>query len=278
MNIPFPLPITKMSGAGNDFIIIDHRSLFIPESIHRQFAKAVCRRRFSAGADGLILIEHSEHHDFCWKFYNSDGSVGEMCGNGARCAARYAYRHGLVDRKMRFATGAGTIEAEIIGEPEAVRIKMTEPHSYQKAEPIQLGTKRYEIFSINTGVPHAVLFYKATSAAAEDWGRQIRHDKQFLPAGTNVNFVWIDNTGDLHVTTYERGVEEVTMACGTGVVASVLTAARHGLTASPATAITAGNEQLIVSFQQDGERFSNIYLQGEARFIYDGTLQQEALL
>ena len=93
MDIQFPIPITKMNGAGNDFVIIDHRSPFIPRHLQAQFAQAVCRRSFSVGADGLVLIEDSETEDFSWRFYNRDGSVAEMCGNGARCAARYAYRH-----------------------------------------------------------------------------------------------------------------------------------------------------------------------------------------
>ena len=95
MELDFPIPITKMNGAGNDFVIIDHRQLFIPERLQAQFAQAVCRRSFSVGSDGLILIEDSETEDFSWRFYNSDGSVAEMCGNGARCAARYAYRHDI---------------------------------------------------------------------------------------------------------------------------------------------------------------------------------------
>ncbi|MBE0584377.1 MAG: diaminopimelate epimerase, partial [Desulfofustis sp.] len=113
MNLDFPIAITKMSGAGNDFIVIDHRQPLIPEQRQAEFAQLVCRRRFSAGADGLILIENDDELDFRWRFYNNDGSVAEMCGNGARCAARFAYRAGIAGRFMRFGTVAGVIEAEI---------------------------------------------------------------------------------------------------------------------------------------------------------------------
>ena len=278
MEIQFPIPITKMSGAGNDFVIIDHRSLFVPESLHAQFAQAVCRRRFSAGADGLILIENSKDADFRWCFYNSDGSVAEMCGNGARCAARYAYRHNIAGRKMVFETIAGTIEAEILGEQEHVSIRVTDPYDFKNGSNVLLDGEEHQVFSVNTGVPHTIIFVDSESIPAKEWGRIIRYEKQFEPEGTNVNFVRSIDNGELHVTTYERGVEDVTMACGTGVVASALIAARQGLIESPVYVTTAGGEQLVVMFGFDGYEFSDVYLQGAARFVYEGNLFAEALL
>lgn len=278
MNIEFPITITKMSGAGNDFIIIDHRSQFIPVAFHAQFAQMVCRRRFSVGADGLILIENAEATDFSWRFYNNDGSIAEMCGNGARCAARYAYQLGIAGQRMNFSTVAGVIEAEILGEQEHVSVRMTEPFCYQDSNLISLGGQEREIFSINTGVPQAVVFVDTDEIPLKLWGRTVRFHEDFEPAGTNVNFIRVLEDGNLHVRTYERGVEDETMACGTGVVASAIIAAMQGLTESPVEVITSGGESLMVQFELDGSKVTNVYLQGAARIIYEGQLTAEALL
>jgi len=278
MNIEFPITITKMSGAGNDFIIIDHRSQFIPVAFHAQFAQMVCRRRFSVGADGLILIENAEATDFSWRFYNNDGSIAEMCGNGARCAARYAYQLGIAGQRMNFSTVAGVIEAEILGEQEHVSVRMTEPFGYQDSNLISLGGQEREIFSINTGVPQAVVFVDTDEIPLKLWGRTVRFHEDFEPAGTNVNFIRVLEDGNLHVRTYERGVEDETMACGTGVVASAIIAAMQGLTESPVEVITSGGESLMVQFELDGSKVTNVYLQGAARIIYEGQLTAEALL
>ena len=278
MEIQFPIPITKMSGAGNDFIVIDHRSLFIPEPLQPQFVQGVCRRRFSVGADGLILIENSDTADFRWVFYNRDGSIAEMCGNGARCAARYAFRHNIAGQKMSFETVAGLIEAEILGEHEHVSIKVTDPFGFEQKGDIILEDSSYEIFSVNTGVPHAVLFVGSAEIPARTWGRAVRLDDRFEPEGTNVNFVKVNGDGELHVTTYERGVEDVTMACGTGVVASALVAARRGLADSPVYVETFGGDQLVVQFSSDSSDYKDVYLQGPARFIFEGSVSAEGLL
>jgi len=274
----FPIAITKMSGAGNDFIVIDHRSRFIPELYQPQFAQLVCRRRFSAGADGLILIEESDAEDFSWRFYNRDGSMAEMCGNGARCAARFAWRHQIAGRTMTFSTLAGTIRAELIGEQEHVRIGMTELTEYRDSILIDVDGTQRELVFINTGVPHAVLFVDSDQAPIEQWGRLIRYHEEFEPAGTNVNFVKILDDNELLVRTYERGVEAETMACGTGVVASAVVAARQGLCESPVEVTTTGGEQLTVQFTLAGDAVAEMSLEGPARIIYEGRLSAEALL
>jgi len=278
MKVDFPVSITKMSGAGNDFIIVDHRTPFIPEALQAQFAQQVCRRRFSAGADGLILIENAEDEDFSWKFYNNDGSVAEMCGNGARCAARLAFRKGIAGRNMRFKTLAGVIEAEILGEQEHVSIRITDPVDYRNGILIALGGPEREVFYVNTGVPHAVVFVEADDAPVREWGRLLRFHEQFEPAGCNANFVKIIEDGNLFVRTYERGVEDETMACGTGVVASAIIAALQGIAESPVTVTTTGGEQLTVQFDLEDGIVSDVYLQGAARIIYEGELSAEALL
>jgi diaminopimelate epimerase len=278
VKVEFPIPVTKMSGAGNDFIIIDHRLRFIPESYQPQFAQLVCRRRFAAGADGLILIEESPDEDFRWQFYNSDGSVAEMCGNGARCAARFAWRHGIAGRSMCFSTIAGVIEAEVIGEQEHVRIGMTDPFGYRDSILIALDGLEREVFFINTGVPHCVIFVDSDQAPVEQWGRFLRFHEAFEPAGTNANFVKILADNELLVRTYERGVEAETMACGTGVVASAIVAALQGIVESPVEVTTTGGEQLSVQFSLNDNTPAGVFLQGPARIIYEGNLSAEALL
>ena len=131
MAVTFPIAFEKMSGTGNDFVIIDNRTIGIPLADQPDLARKICRRMFSVGADGLIFIEESTKADFGWNFYNADGSVAEMCGNGSRCAARFAYRHKIAGKKMKLETLAGIVEAEICEEDDVVRVKMTQPFDFR---------------------------------------------------------------------------------------------------------------------------------------------------
>lgn len=279
MNVQFPIAFEKMSGTGNDFVIIDNRSGSIKPEEQSKFAAAVCRRMFSVGADGLILIEDSTSADFRWQFYNSDGSVAEMCGNGARCAARFAFGHGIAGRKMRFETIAGVIEAEVIGEEEEVRVQLTKPFDYQFDMQVNLDGEDYPMSFVNTGVPHAVIFVDSPDVPVNSWGRQVRFDERFQPAGTNANFVHLAGGNTILARTYERGVEDETRACGTGAVASaVMAAISQGLT-SPVTVQTSGGDRLTIHFEMAGEKEAGaVYLQGPARRIYSGMLTAESLL
>ncbi|MCI5220124.1 MAG: diaminopimelate epimerase, partial [Candidatus Electrothrix sp. LOE2] len=183
----FPVPFVKMSGTGNDFIIIDHRKPLLAPEAMAEFAAKVCRRKFSAGADGLILIEDSSEANFQWKFFNADGSVAEMCGNGARCAARFAFLQGIAPAHMRFATLAGIIEASVSAKDVAV--KMTDPFALNMHQRITAEGKEHTVHSIDTGVPHAVVFVDAIDQTdVRTLGSFIRHHDAFMPAGTNVNF------------------------------------------------------------------------------------------
>ncbi len=274
----FPIPFTKMSGSGNDFIVIDHRTPFIDREQLASFAKAVCQRKFSAGADGLILIESCDEADFAWTFLNADGSVAEMCGNGARCAARFAYLNHIAPPSMRFKTLAGTIEAEII--ETNVKLKMTVPENLELGEILTVDNEEKEVHSLNTGVPHAVLFTAdASTTPIIDWGRAIRQHDHFQPAGTNANFVQVLGPNDLHVRTYERGVEDETMACGTGAVAAAIIAALTGKVKPPVKVITSGGEPLIIHFTDptDEQPVTEVFLEGAARVIYQGQLNEEAV-
>ncbi|MDD3813553.1 MAG: diaminopimelate epimerase [Desulfocapsaceae bacterium] len=279
MAINFPVPFTKMSGAGNDFIVIDHRVSLIPEAEQAEFVKKVCRRMFSVGADGLILIEKSELADFRWRFYNGDGSVAEMCGNGARCAARFAYSRGIAGASMSFETMAGIIKAEI-SDDDSVRLRMTAPSDFKTDLSVVLDGQERMLSFVNSGVPHAVLFMEEDDEVpVRDWGKIVRFHPLFQPAGTNVNFVQKIGENSIRVRTYERGVEDETMACGTGAVASALFAAVSGMAQSPVAVTTSGGERLTILFDlQDGPQAENVFLQGPARIIYEGNLTAEALL
>jgi len=273
-----PLPFVKMSGAGNDFILIDHRKPLIAEEAMPEFARLVCRRRFSVGADGLILIEDSDRADFKWLFFNGDGSKAEMCGNGARCAARFAYMHGIAPARMRFETQAGIIEAAV--SDINVSVRMTAPQNVQLDHHIDLESGPMKLHCVDTGVPHAVLFVDDLDQVdVRGLGSLIRHHKAFKPAGTNVNFVQKMKNGALKIRTYERGVEGETLACGTGATASALIAAMLDITAAPVEIITSGGERLTILFDlKDGKTADNVFLKGPAHVIYKGELNPEACI
>lgn len=277
--LSFPIPFEKMNGTGNDFVIIDNRSLGIPIAEQSDLARKICRRMFSIGADGLIFIEESTIAEFAWNFYNADGSVAEMCGNGSRCVARFAYRHGIVGKKMKFATLAGIIEAEI-GEDEAVvRVRMTAPHDFRLGLSLSVGDQKRAVGYVDTGVPHAVIFVDNDDVPVNTWGPVVRFHQLFEPKGANANFVRILPDGRLKVRTYERGVEAETMACGTGCVASALFAAVQKGMESPIEVITSGGEILTIHFDLfDGPMADNVFLEGPTRLVCTGNLTAEALL
>jgi diaminopimelate epimerase len=282
----YPIPFAKLSGTGNDFIIIDHRDSFIPEADQSEFARLVCRRRFSVGADGLILIENSDTADFRWQFYNGDGSRAEMCGNGARCAARFAYEKEIAPPAMKFETTAGEIDALILSTAgESVKIRLTAPEDLRLNIPLPIGSMDQTLHFINTGVPHTVVLVNdAGMVPVADWGREIRFHETFQPAGTNANFTQVLPGDTLMVRTYERGVEGETMACGTGAVASALIAVLLEQANPPVTVITSGGEQLTIHFSLTGEGNerqldldAGIYLEGPTHRIYEGELGPDAL-
>jgi len=266
-----------MSGAGNDFLVIDHRKALIPKELMAEFARRACRRKFSVGADGLFLIEPSEKVDFKWRFFNADGSEAEMCGNGARCVARFAYMHGIAAARMQFETLAGIIDATVAD--TLVTIRMTSPHSFRFDRQVEVEGQMLMVHSVDTGVPHAVIFVDDIQATdVVGLGRQLRHHPVFAPAGTNVNFVGRSADG-LAIRTYERGVEDETMACGTGVVAGALIAAAKGMADSPVAMVTSGGIALTVQFTgSKGEAVDQVLLKGPAHLIYKGELTAEALL
>jgi len=271
------LKITKMHGSGNDFIIIDNRSNLLKGVSFPELARILCRRREAVGADGLILVENSVIADFKWRFFNADGSEAEMCGNGGRCVARFAFLNGIAKAKLAFETIAGPVQAEVTG--RRVKLQMPLPKDLKLNQEISVDDRNYTIGSINIGVPHAVLLVEDTDhTPVIEVGRKIRFHQAFQPAGTNVNFVHIIDGSHLNIRTYERGVEDETLACGTGSVASALITAALNQVESPVEVKTRGNEILTIYFQKNNDlSFSHVYLEGDTCLVFEGFLMADTL-
>jgi diaminopimelate epimerase len=264
-----------MSGCGNDFIIIDNRNHIVKEDGLAQFVQKVCRRKMSVGADGLILIENSATADFRWRFFNLDGNRAGMCGNGARCAARFAYIRGICRRRMSFETDAGVIFAEVSG--EQVKIRVTDPFDLQLDYAILFNGRPLTVSSINTGVPHVVVMVDdVEDTDVVHLGRKIRYHAAFSPEGANVNFVSLLGDQTFAVRTYERGVEDETLACGTGAVAVAMVLKKKLDKTSPLKIKTKSGRYLSVYIQNESKNGLRIYLEGDARLIYQGQLGTDA--
>lgn len=270
-----PIAFYKMSGSGNDFIIIDNRNGCVGSRDLPEFARRICRHKLSVGADGLILLEKSSLADFKWQFFNSDGSRAEMCGNGARCAARFAFINGLTGRQLRFETDAGIISAQV--SDEQVKIRMTDPKDLEIDKTLDLGDRHLTYSQVNTGVPHVVIGVEDVEMVdVAELGRRIRRHGDFSPAGTNVNFVSATPFGYFAIRTYERGVEGETLACGTGnVAAAMILAVKRELT-SPVRLKTRSGSILRVHFGLQAGKFIDLHLEGDARIIYRAELDEEA--
>lgn len=267
----------KLNGSGNDFILVDGTGGLLSGVDLSALAKRVCRRKFSIGADGLIVLVKSSEADFAWRFYNADGSAAEMCGNGARCAARFARDRGLAKDRMSFVTGAGIIKAAI--KQDRVKVQMTDPFDFKSEFLLQVGPDEYKTWFVNTGVPHAVILVENIDGfPAVKQGRLVREHERFAPQGANANFIGRRDDGSIKVRTYERGVEDETFACGTGSVASALVAARLGLAASPVKVETSGGNELTVHFSGEWPDNKEVFLEGDARLIFEGRWRTDALL
>jgi len=265
----------KMSGSGNDFIIIDNRQSVVPSENPSRFAAQVCRRKMSVGADGLILVEKSESADFKWRFFNADGSMAEMCGNGARCVARFALLNGFAREQMQFETLAGIIRAQVIG--ERAKVQMTDPLDLVLACELETDYETVPYSRVNTGVPHVVIeVADIDNVDVVNVGRRIRRHTQFAPAGTNVNFMGPLSDGSWAVRTYERGVEDETLACGTGITAAALILARKKSLPAPILLKTRSGSLLKVHFAIQADGFKDVFLEGDARIIYVGQLDPAA--
>jgi diaminopimelate epimerase len=266
------LDFVKMNGAGNDFVLIDNRARKL--ALEPRQVVQLCHRHKGIGADGVMLLEANSNGraDWAWQFFNSDGSVAEMCGNGARCFARFIQRLTGGSGPVTFETLAGVIRAQLDG--DRVTINLTDPTHLQLDQAVEVSTGTLTVHSLDTGVPHAVIFVPdADKAMVQRLGTEVRHHQMFAPKGTNVNFVQCLGPGFIRVRTYERGVEGETLACGTGVTASALVASRVHRFVSPVKVQVQSGDVLEVHFQPAGPSFNTVQLTGPAEFVFEGHLE-----
>jgi len=262
------LTFTKMNGAGNDFVVLDNRDGKL--ALDKAQIARLCDRHRGIGADGLLAVEPAENGaDFRMRYYNSDGGEAEMCGNGARCFARFAQRVSRKKGDISFETQAGVIRAKFLG--ELVQVQMSEPHSLHLSETVEAAGEKLTVHSVNTGVPHAVVFVNdLENVEIRKLGAALRYHPHFAPKGTNANFVEQLDPQTIAIRTYERGVEDETLACGTGMVACGLI--YHELTgaASPVQVRVHGGDTLEIGFQDEGARYREVTLTGPADFAFEG--------
>jgi diaminopimelate epimerase len=262
---------TKVQASGNDFIILDNREDALGGKISDfgAFAKFACRRRYSVGADGVLVLEGSKRADFKMRIFNPDGSEVAMCGNGIRSSVLYAYTNNWCGPSMKVESGAGVSDARI--ENTSIKVKMTPPKDIRLDMNIGLGNTIFNIHTANTGVPHAVHFADNVKGyPVREAGAKLRYHKLFEPEGTNVDFVEVIDKSTIYVRTYERGVEAETFACGTGVVAAALVSHLVNGTEQPVSAITRGGDVLKIHFKKELNLVRDVYLEGEAHIVFEG--------
>lgn len=255
------IAFNKYQGAGNDFIIIDNlKGIFNPDNSN--LIIKLCDRRFGIGADGLILICESREHDFEMKYFNADGFLGSMCGNGGRCSADFAIRTGIAGKELIFKAADGTHRAS--AENGIIRLEMNDV----KGPNIINGN-----YFINTGSPHYVVFGRnVKDIDVFQEGKKLRWAEEFAPGGTNVNFVELIDKG-IYVRTFERGVEDETLSCGTGVTASAIASVLAGHIDSNTVNVKTKGGDLSVSFRISGKSISDIWLSGPATFVFRGEVE-----
>jgi len=265
------LRFTKMNGAGNDFVLVDNRAGKI--DLNRTQIARLCDRHRGIGADGVLLLENSsDHADFRMRYFNADGGEAEMCGNGARCFARFANKVAGANGKISFETPAGVISAELAG--DRVTLQMTDPTNLRLSVPLQIGAEKKTVHFINSGVPHVVVpVARVDDIEVLRDGSALRRHEMFSPKGANVNFIEKRGTDRIAIRTYERGVEDETLACGTGVVASAVIFAATENVKGPIEVMVHGGDTLRVGFEKIDKEFRNVTLTGPAEFVFEGTIE-----
>lgn len=257
MNIPF----VKYQGTGNDFVIIDNRELTIPSLD----VAAICHRRFGVGADGLMLLQNKEGFDFEMVYYNSDGNLSSMCGNGGRCIVHFANSLGLgKNNQFHFIAVDGPHHATV--EQDIVSLEMIPVTHFEK--------RGDNVVILNTGSPHYIQFIDTLPEKYPliEFAKSIRYGDEFQKNGINVNIVYPDQNGELHMRTYERGVEDETYSCGTGVTAAVLAYDILRNTNKQLVRVQTPGGSLSVSFQKQGNEYRDIILTGPAVPVFEGKL------
>ncbi|HTB23571.1 MAG TPA: diaminopimelate epimerase [bacterium] len=267
----------KMSGAGNDFVVLDNRQGALSGDLNA-FSARVADRKRGVGADGVLLLEPSPRKHFRMRYFNADGSEAEMCGNGGRCIARFAALTGAAPATMQFENLAGDFEAAVLADG-LVELRMTKPHSLKLDLDLPVDGRLIRGHSLNTGVPHLVVpVADARAVDVAGLGPKLRYHAAFAPKGTNVNFVQVLGPRAVLVRTYERGVEGETLACGTGAVASAVVMARLGLVSSPVAVTTSGGDTLTIIFSLAGDEADSVTLKGQAEVTFEGRLDLDKYL
>ncbi|MGK0189901.1 MAG: diaminopimelate epimerase [Verrucomicrobiales bacterium] len=270
------LNFSKMNGAGNDFVVLDNRDAGL--TLTGAQIAWLCDRHRGIGADGLLAVEPArEGADYRMRYYNADGSEAEMCGNGARCFARFVEQlHPGTLEQVSFETIAGKINASF--PKNDVRINLSEPFDLALNASLDVRGEEVVVHSVNTGVPHAIVVVDdLESVAIQEDGAALRFHEQFAPKGTNVNFMQVLAPGSLAIRTYERGVEDETLACGTGMVANAII--HHQLTqqTSPISVRVQGGDTLQVGFDAESipggdTHYTNVTLTGPAQLVFKGEI------
>lgn len=269
---------TKFCASGNDFVVIDNRRHIVPKPESR-FVRRICQRKFSIGADGVLLLDKINGR-FRMRIFNPDGSEPEMCGNGARAFARFIYELGLAGKDISFQTKAGEVNARIYR--RNVKIEMPLPGNIELDISLRIKGQLYLGHFIDSGVPHLIIIVKDIERfPVKEIGRYIRYHKRFMPRGTNVDFISF-RKGNIFLRTYERGVEDETFACGTGAVASAIVGFIIGRVKKIPVRVRTKGGLLKIYFKEVNQisskipGFRNVYLEGDARLICQGIIEEEA--
>ena len=273
----------KMNGAGNDFLVLNNLEEHLPVDRLPQIARTLCERRLSIGADGLMVVDAPQAGgDYRMLFYNSDGSVGEMCGNGARCICRYGFENGLAGEKQTVETTAGIVTGQRI-DRRRYRIRLNDPTTIQLDAAVEVDGVRYACSYVelgNPGLPHAVVPYHNLKNADEnelrELGRAIRWHKSF-PKGANVNFYEMTGEDTIFERTFERGVEDFTYACGTGTGSLVAVLTLQGKVSGHDVKVDMTGGQLVIDAEREGSRITALYLTGPTNVVCKGEVTDEDL-
>lgn len=265
------ISFAKMSGAGNDFILINKSqipNIVLTNSVISQ----LCDRRNGIGADGIIIIKNTQGYDFAMDYYNADGSSGTLCGNGARCAIKFANDTGITDSdSVSFLSNEDEFSGELLANG-LIKFNLQPPKVIEENIVIDVGGSNVSGSYVDTGSPHVVLIVDDLNLQTViQMGKEIRNNPAFAPGGTNVNFIKFVK-GKIHIRTYERGVENETLACGTGAVAAAIIGFRKFEIQPPIFLITKGGDKLIVNFNTEGSKYNNVSLTGPAKKIYNGEI------
>lgn len=279
--MPRMIKCAKLNGNGNDFIAIDNMKLEYGTDKLRSFAERLCRRQESIGGDGILVAEPSASRAFKMRIFNRDGSEGEMCGNGARCMARYAFENKIAaEPDMVFETLSGDIHANVRGGMVGLELSPVDLTGVRFRVPASTGRFDFEYTFITVGVPHAVIFQNSRGKPDDEYrrlGRDVRYMAELFPEGTNVNFVFPREAADeLFVLTYERGVEDLTLSCGTGSTAASICAAVLGMTGKDVSVWNPGGlNRVLLEFADDKTVYPK--LEGAVKYAADLTLREDAL-